>query len=266
MVVVRQQRRFRSHRSVYRFLWCMLIILGTSSSGWPYHVHQASNARRLHLWHDTSEIFTDMWKGAQAAFSLSTVAYLLPTAAVIGGASFADDTLQAAFRGNDEDDPLARAGNIYGLLYFGPVQAGLYLTGILTDAPRLVDTSKRAMAALLGTQLLIQPLKYLTRRRTPDGTSRLSFPSGHAGAISSLIPALYTEYGVLPATLATLSAGFIGFTRLYGNAHHLSDVLTGYAIGFGWGLLVELAHRRSWALLPLSEGQATVGLAFYMRL
>ncbi|GIX48131.1 MAG: hypothetical protein KatS3mg131_2342 [Candidatus Tectimicrobiota bacterium] len=143
----------------------------------------------------------------------------------------------------------------------GPVQAGLYTLGILRDDARLAGAGKRAFAALLGAQGLIQPLKYLTRRRTPDGASRLAFPSGHAGAISSLLPTLYAEYGLLPAALAAASAGFIGFARLYGNAHHLSDVLAGYAIGLGWGMLVELGHRRqpAWTLLPLGDGRRFVG-------
>jgi hypothetical protein len=83
------------------------------------------------------------------------------------------------------------------------------------------------------------------------------------GAASSLIPAVYTGYGLIPATAAVATAAFIGFARMYGNKQHLSDVLAGYAIGLGWGLLVETSHRRHapWTVLLLSDGRTLVGLA-----
>jgi membrane-associated phospholipid phosphatase len=122
------------------------------------------------------------------------------------------------------------------------------------------------MAALLGTQSVVQPLKQLTRRRRPDGSNRLAFPSADASAVSSLIPSVYADYGPLPAAITAASAAFIGFSRIYGNRHHLSDVLAGHAIGLGWGLLVETYARRhtAWTLLPLSDGRTTVGLAFHL--
>jgi membrane-associated phospholipid phosphatase len=224
-------------------------------------------ASRFRLLHDVEEILTWTWGGARTAFTLPTLTYLLPAAAIVGGASVADDAVQAHFQGQDEDDALARAGKIYAMLYFGPVQAALYTAGELTHDTQLSTTSKKAFASLLGAQSLIHPLKYLTQRRRPDGSNRLAFPSADVGAASSLIPAVYTGYGLVPATVAAASAAFIGLTRIAGNKHHLSDVLAGYAIGLGWGLLVETYHRRRapWALLPMSDGYTMVGLALHLR-
>jgi membrane-associated phospholipid phosphatase len=224
-------------------------------------------ADRFRLWHDVEDILAWTWGGARTAFSLPTLTYLLPAAAVIGGASFADHEVQAHFQGQDEDDALARAGKTYAMLYFGPAQAGLYLAGALTDDARLSTTSKKAFASLLGAQSVIQPLKYLTQRRRPDRSNRLSFPSADVGAASSLIPSVYTGYGLVPALVVGTSAAFIGVSRMAGNKHYLSDVLAGYAIGLGWGLLVEAYHRRHtrWAVLPMSDGRTTVGLALHLR-
>ena len=52
-------------------------------------------------------------------------------------------------------------------------------------------------------------------------------------------------------------------SRIYGNKHHLSDVLTSYAIGIGWGYSWRCCARQpTWALLPISDSHATVGLVF----
>jgi membrane-associated phospholipid phosphatase len=236
--------------------------------GWAESSQLAEPASRFRLWHDVEDILTWTWGGARTAFALPTLAYLLPAAAVVGGASFADDAVQTNFRSHDEDDALTRAGHTYAMLYFGPAQAGLYIAGELSHDAQLSSTGKKALASLLGAQSVIQPLKRLTRRQRPDGSNRLAFPSADVGAASSIIPALYYDYGLVPATVAAVSAAFIGYTRIYGNQHHLSDVLAGYAIGLGWGLLVEMyqRHRSPWAVLPMSDGRTMVGLALHLRL
>jgi membrane-associated phospholipid phosphatase len=224
--------------------------------------------RRFRLWHDLGDVFSMAWRGAGEALQPSTLTYAVPAAAIIGVASFADDQVKAVFQGNDEEDALAHAGTTYALAYFGPVQAGLYVAGELLGDTKLSATGKKTMASLLGTTAVIQPLKFLTQRRRPDGSDRRSFPSFDTGAVSSIIPSLYADYGVVPAAVAAASAAFIGVSRIYGNKHHLSDVLTSYAIGIGWGILVEMAQRRrpNWALLPMSDGHAMLGLALHLRL
>src|SRR5437879_2435583 len=94
-------------------------------------------ASRFRLLHDVEEIVTWTWGGARTAFALPTLTYLLPAAAVVGGARFADDAVQAHFQGHDKDDALTRAGQTYALLYFGPAQVGLYIAGELSDDTKL---------------------------------------------------------------------------------------------------------------------------------
>ena len=247
---------------------CLCVGLCLASPGWAESDAPPERPGRFRLWHDLGDVLSMTWGGARAAFTPSSLIYVVPAAGLIGGASFADDEVQAVFDGNDEDDALARAGTTYAIAYFGPVQAGLYVAGELLGDPKLSATGKKTIAALLGTTVVIQPLKSLTRRRRPDGSDRRSFPSFDTGAVSSIIPSLYVEYGVVPAAIAAASAAFIGFSRIYGNKHYLSDVLTSYAIGIGWGVLVEVAQRRqpTWALLPMSDGHTTVGLMFQLRL
>jgi hypothetical protein len=44
-------------------------------------------------------------------------------------------------------------------------------------------------------------------------------------------------------------------------------VLAGYAIGVGWGILVETYQRRQlpWTLLPLSDGRTMAGVVLHWR-
>jgi membrane-associated phospholipid phosphatase len=248
---------------------CLCGSLCLAAPGWAADSAEAPEpVGRFRLWHDLGDVLSMVWRGAGEAFQPSTLTYAVPAAAIVGVASFADDQVQAVFKGNDEDDALARAGTSYAIVYIGPAQAGLYVAGELLGNPKLSATGKKTMASLLGTTAVIQPLKYLTHRRRPDGSDHRSFPSFETGAVSSIIPSLYMDYGVVPAAVTAASAAFIGVSRIYGNKHFLSDVLTSYAIGIGWGILVEMAQRRqpNCALLPMSDGHAMMGLALHLRL
>lgn len=247
---------------------CVFLGCVAMAPSWASSVETPSESGRFNLWHDLLDVLTLTWGGVQIAFTSPTLLYVLPAAATIGGASVADDDVKALFDGNDEEDALARAGNLYAHVYFGPAQVGLYVAGTLSGDTRLSLLGKKTMAAALGTAAIIQPLKHLTRRERPDRADRRSFPSFDAGMVSSMIPSLYAEYGVLPAALTAASAAFIGFSRIYGNKHHLSDVLTSYAIGIGWGLLIETYARRQpkWMLVPLSDSPTMLGFALHVRL
>src|SRR5262245_45409868 len=88
------------------------------------------------------------------------------------------------------------------------------------------------LVLLLGWVMAVPSWATSAPGPVPAGRFRL----WHDGAASSLIPAVYTGYGLVPALVVGTSAAFIGVSRMAGNKHYLSDVLAGYAIGLGWGL------------------------------
>ena len=100
-------------------LSCLVLLLGgvLAVPSWATSAPGPVSAGRFRLWHDVEDILTWTWGGARTAFTLPTLTYLLPAAAVIGGASVADDEVQAHFQGQDEDDAFARAGRSYAMLY-----------------------------------------------------------------------------------------------------------------------------------------------------
>jgi hypothetical protein len=64
-------------------------------SSWAESPQVAAPASRFRLLHDAEDILTWTWGGARTAFTLPTLTYHLPATAVVGGASFADDAVQA---------------------------------------------------------------------------------------------------------------------------------------------------------------------------
>src|SRR4029453_14327641 len=134
-------------------LACLVLLLGwvLAVPSWATSAPGPVSAGRFRLWHDVEDILIWTWGGARTVFTLPTLTYLLPAAAV-GGSSVADDEVQAHFQGQDEDDAVARAGRTYALLHYGPIQAGLYIAGEFTDDAPLSTTSKKAFASLLYGQ------------------------------------------------------------------------------------------------------------------
>lgn len=80
------------------------------------------------------------------------------------------------------------------------------------------------------------------------GYASLSYPSGHASGIVTLVTILLVLAWPLlgpPARRAWLALGaalvlLVGLTRMWLGVHYLSDVLGGWALGLGWTLLVAL--------------------------
>ena len=118
------------------------------------------------------------------------------------------------------------------------------------DAATVVVSTAGAMA--INTLL-----KNIFRRRRPQELARRiklpkshSFPSGHSLLSAATYPIVahhLVERHSLPVqALAHTMAGLIiisvGFSRVYFGVHFPSDVLGGFAAGFGWLGLTSLSH------------------------
>ncbi|UCD20750.1 MAG: phosphatase PAP2 family protein [archaeon] len=79
-------------------------------------------------------------------------------------------------------------------------------------------------------------LKNVVGRVRPLGQDLKSFPSGHATVIFSTFPFLKNKIvRIVWFTFAIL----LVFTRVYFQIHYPSDVMAGFIIGYGIGLIVE---------------------------
>ena len=108
-----------------------------------------------------------------------------------------------------------------------------------------------------GAMVINTVLKNIFRRQRPKELARRialpkshSFPSGHsllAAATYPIVAHHLVENESLPVqavahTLAGLIIIGVGFSRVYFGVHFPSDVLGGFAAGFGWLGLTSLSH------------------------
>jgi membrane-associated phospholipid phosphatase len=149
--------------------------------------------------------------------------------------------------------------------FFGSVP----FLGLLTVAGAVVLVRRRAAeeAALLcvvalGIEILNALLKLAFHRPRPELTyvhlDTYSFPSGHAAgstAIWGVLLFLLARRLARPARIACGVAWValvvaIGFSRLYLEAHYLSDVLAGISLGAAW--------LAAWLLVFVTRGERSV--------
>ena len=101
------------------------------------------------------------------------------------------------------------------------------------------------LVSIIALALIVLPIKFLIRRRRPEGewgalyrtTDPHSFPSGHA-ARAILIAVLTTGLG--PAWLALLLwiwAPLVSLARVAMGVHYISDVAAGMFLGLIAGLI-----------------------------
>src|SRR5436190_5154616 len=82
-------------------------------------------------------------------------------------------------------------------------------------------------------------------RRLRSQPLTTSFPSGHAASAAAFAVGASSELPQTRVPLAAL-AGAVGYSRTYVGVHYPLDVVTGWAIGAGIGMLTRL----QWPLMP----------------
>ncbi|MBV9493420.1 MAG: phosphatase PAP2 family protein [Acidobacteria bacterium] len=108
-----------------------------------------------------------------------------------------------------------------------------------------------------GAMAINTILKNIFRRQRPKELARQiklpashSFPSGHSLLSAATYPIVahhLVQNQSLPVqatvhTLAAMTILSVGFSRIYFGVHFPSDVLGGFAAGFGWLGLTSLSH------------------------
>jgi undecaprenyl-diphosphatase len=137
--------------------------------------------------------------------------------------------------------------DVFGV--FRPFSAMIMLAGLMTAFLIIEHKRKWALpfAVTLGISTVISfIIKFIAMRPRPFGIVQniiftsipdYSFPSSHVVFIFSALPILDKEFPKLKVFWLVL-AGFIALSRVYFQAHYLSDVIFGGLIGYIIGYFV----------------------------
>ena len=173
----------------------------------------------------------NLGRGLVSVFGRDSVRPFLLGAVAAGASSFADTRVQNGFAGHSQGfgNFGAKAG---GASVMAPLTAGLFLVGRASHDTRFrAATYDVAQAAIIST-FYTTTFKSAARRSRPDGSNRLSFPSGHTSSAFAMASVFDAHYGPKVGIPAYAAAAAIGLSRMESNKHHLSDVLAGATLGY----------------------------------
>ena len=150
--------------------------------------------------------------------------------------------------------------------YFGdtPEQValslGTYAFGRIFNQPKTSHLGMDLLQAQILTEMLVEPIKFATRRERPDGSNRQSFPSGHAAITFATATVIERHLGWRKSLLGYTIASYVAASRLHDNRHYLSDVIFGAAVGSIAGRTVVHHASDYWAVVPVSVPGGGVAL------
>ena len=129
---------------------------------------------------------------------------------------------------------------------------GTYAFGRAFSEPKVSHLGMDLVQAQLLTEMLVEPLKFATRRERPDGSNRQSFPSGHAAITFATATVIERHLGWRRSVLGYAIASYVAASRLHDNRHYLSDVIFGAGVGAIAGRTVVHHAADYWAVTPVS--------------
>ena len=172
----------------------------------------------------------NLLRGAVGVFDSDSLAPLLVGGAAVGIGLLLDDEVRDAIA--DEEDALAGFAEDYlGPAGLGVVTLGLVVGGRFSENSRFRDMSYDLGVAAVVNLGYTAVLKAVVSRERPNGSNDRSFPSGHTSNAFVLASVADAHYGKNVGIPAYLLASLVGVSRLRSNAHWLSDVLAGAALG-----------------------------------
>jgi len=173
-----------------------------------------------------------------------------------------DDNVNHALVGNTAAENFFKPGEILGELYtLLPSATAVYAVGRIKDQPKVSHVGMDLIEALVMSEAVTQGLKYTVRRERPDGSSRNSFPSGHAADTFAFATALERHLHWKLAVPAYIFSSYVAISRLPANRHWLSDTVAGAAVGIIAGRTVtshESERPYPVAVTPIPGGVAVM--------
>jgi membrane-associated phospholipid phosphatase len=178
---------------------------------------------------------------------------LVPFAIIAGATTVAipfDDNVQRYFGGGERKAKWwGDFANAEGQpIILTPIAAALYAAGRMAPHhQRFRDATYDIGQVFLVSALYTTTIKYATQRERPDGSDKLSFPSGHTSNAFAWATVANHYYGPKVGIPSFAFATFIGIGRMERNVHYLTDVVAGAGLGY---LVGRTVTRRDSEPLP----------------
>ncbi|HKE84208.1 MAG TPA: phosphatase PAP2 family protein [Vicinamibacterales bacterium] len=155
-----------------------------------------------------------------------------------------DDDVNQSLTNSDFAKSFFRPGEVIGELpTLLTLAVTTYAVGRIGDKPKVSHLGMDLIQALAISEMMVQTLKYTTRRERPDGSGKNSFPSGHAADTFAFATALERHLGWRGAVPAYIFSSYVAISRLPANRHWLSDAVFGSAVGIIAGRTVTRHGR-----------------------
>ncbi len=129
--------------------------------------------------------------------------------------------------------------------YQVPILLGVYGYSLWSQDDDLHEVMGSTLSAVTITGVSVTALKFATNTDRPSTTwsnGHYGFPSYHTASTFAIAAVLDEYYGCKVGLPAYLLAGAVGFSRLDQQAHDMSDVFFGGALGFVVGKAVAGRH------------------------
>jgi hypothetical protein len=198
-------------------------------------------------------------RGFIGVFQKQSLRPFLVGVAATGLSTLLDDEVRDAIA-DDDDEAADFSGDYLGPVGLGLVTLGMFIGGRYSEDPRFRDMSYDLSVAFVVNLGYTGALKAAIGRERPNESDDDSFPSGHTSNAFTLASVASAHYGNSVGVPAYGLASLIGLSRIRGNAHWLSDVVAGAALGHlvgravvrqnGSPLSIKLSATRSVDIAP----------------
>lgn len=204
--------------------------------------------------------FTSIGHDLKRFFSKDTATVLGILAPAAGVAYTWDKAGIAASQ--DLSKSFFEAGSVAGSFL---VQTGAgvatWAVGRMTGSRKTADVGSDLLRAQFVSQIIVQGVKFTTRRQRPDDSNNGSFPSGHTASAFATATVLDRHFSKKVAIPAYAFASYVALSRMSANKHHVSDVIMGAAVGIAAGRTVTVGMggaKFSMGVAPTQGGAAVM--------
>src|SRR5688500_15861896 len=180
---------------------------------------------------------------------------LLVTAALTAPAFAWDDEAKQYFSQHSHSNFAKFGAELGGSVAVAGLTVGFFSAGRIVSGDRFRAATYDVSQAIIINQVWTQGLKFTVRRERPDGSNRVSFPSGHSSNAFCAATAIVRHSPRL-AVPGYGMATYVAVSRMAANKHHFSDIVAGAGFGYGVGRLVTRRNSRA-PDAPATEEPAT---------